>query len=75
MYAAPSSPKWTRKKAISAPSPFKSNELEQVHFAMGLPGLRYHDDDFYASQVMSTVLGGGMSSRLVQEIRERRGLA
>ena len=49
-------------------------ELEQVHFAMGLPGLRYHDDDFYASQVMSTVLGGGMSSRLFQEVRERRGL-
>ena len=49
-------------------------ELEQVHFAMGLPGLRYHDDDFYASQVMSTVLGGGMSSRLFQEVREKRGL-
>ena len=49
-------------------------DLEQVHFAMGLPGLRYHDDDFYASQVMSTVLGGGMSSRLFQEIRENRGL-
>ena len=42
---------------------------------MGFDGLAYDDDDFYALQVMSTLLGGGMSSRLFQEIRERRGLA
>jgi predicted Zn-dependent peptidase len=34
----------------------------------------YHDGDFYAAQVMSTALGGGMSSRLFQEVREKRGL-
>ncbi len=49
-------------------------DLEQVHFAMALPGLAYGDDDFYACQVMSTILGGGMSSRLFQEVREKRGL-
>ena len=42
---------------------------------VGFDGLAYDDDDFYALQVLSTLLGGGMSSRLFQEIRERRGLA
>ena len=49
-------------------------ELEQVHFTLALPALAYEDVDFYPMQVMSTVLGGGMSSRLFQEIREKRGL-
>ena len=49
--------------------------LEQAHLIVGFDGISYEDDDFYALQVMSTVLGGGMSSRLFQEIRERRGLA
>ena len=48
--------------------------LEQVHLVIGLEGLSYHDPDFYALQVFSTLLGGGMSSRLFQEVRERRGL-
>ncbi len=41
---------------------------------MALPGVTYDDPDFYAAQVMATVLGGGMSSRLFQEVREIRGL-
>lgn len=45
-----------------------------MHLAIGLEGLSYHDPDFYALQVFATVLGGGMSSRLFQEVRERRGL-
>lgn len=49
--------------------------LEQVHILMGLPGISYEDPDFYAMQVYSTILGGGMSSRLFQEVREKRGLA
>ncbi|MBM3489069.1 MAG: insulinase family protein [Alphaproteobacteria bacterium] len=52
----------------------EERELEQVHFAIAWPGVRYHDDDFYASQVLATTLGGGMSSRLFQEVREKRGL-
>jgi predicted Zn-dependent peptidase len=53
----------------------KERELEQVHLILGLPGFSYHDDDFYALQVLSAMLGGGMSSRLFQEVREKRGLA
>ena len=50
-------------------------DLEQAHVVVGFDGLAYDDDDLYALQVLSTLLGGGMSSRLFQEIRERRGLA
>ncbi len=53
----------------------KERDLEQVHLILGLPGVSYHDDDFYALQILSATLGGGMSSRLFQEVREKRGLA
>ncbi|NJO37010.1 MAG: insulinase family protein, partial [Rhizobiales bacterium] len=53
----------------------KERDLEQVHLILGLPAFSYHDDDFYALQVLSAMLGGGMSSRLFQEVREKRGLA
>lgn len=53
----------------------EDRDLEQVHLAIGFPGVGLHDDDLFASSVMSTMFGGGMSSRLFQEIRERRGLA
>jgi len=49
--------------------------LEQVHLVLGLKGIAYDDPDFYAQQVLATALGGGMSSRLFQEVREKRGLA
>jgi len=48
--------------------------LEQVHFALGFEGPGYRDDAIYTAQIFSTAFGGGMSSRLFQEIRERRGL-
>jgi predicted Zn-dependent peptidase len=41
---------------------------------LGHKGLSYRDPDFYAAQVFSGLLGGGMSSRLFQEVREKRGL-
>jgi len=53
----------------------EKRDLEQVHLALGWPGCSFHDDDYYIHQVYSTILGGGMSSRLFQEIREERGLA
>ena len=53
----------------------EERELEQVHLTLGFQGLPFRDDDFYAVQILSTVLGGGMSSRLFQEVREVRGLA
>ena len=49
-------------------------DLEQVHVVLGFSGLGYTDPDHYAASVLSTALGGGMSSRLFQEIREKRGL-
>ncbi|MCX7888779.1 MAG: insulinase family protein [Rhodobacteraceae bacterium] len=49
-------------------------DLEQVHFAMGFQGPAYRDKDLYTSQVYTTALGGGMSSRLFQKVREERGL-
>ncbi|MGJ0425259.1 M16 family metallopeptidase [Methylocystis sp.] len=50
-------------------------DLEQVQLAVGFHGIASTHDDYYASQVFTTILGGGMSSRLFQEIREKRGLA
>jgi predicted Zn-dependent peptidase len=52
----------------------EARDLEQAHVTLGFEGVTYDDADFYPSQVYSTVLGGGMSSRLFQEVREKRGL-
>lgn len=49
-------------------------DLEQVHLALAFEGPQYRDPDYYTAQVFSGVLGGGMSSRLFQEVREKRGL-
>jgi predicted Zn-dependent peptidase len=48
--------------------------LDQIHIVLGLPGPDRSAEDFHAARVASTALGGGMSSRLFQEIREKRGL-
>jgi predicted Zn-dependent peptidase len=50
-------------------------KLEQLHLMMGFEAASFHEPDYYAWQVLSTLLGGGMSSRLFQEVREKRGLA
>jgi predicted Zn-dependent peptidase len=50
-------------------------ELEQVHFCLGTKGLQYNHSLRFGSYILNTILGGGMSSRLFQEIRENRGLA
>jgi predicted Zn-dependent peptidase len=55
-------------------SHIEKRELEQVHIAMALPGVAVTDPTLYSLQVFTNVLGGGMSSRLFQEARERRGL-
>ena len=49
-------------------------DLEQAHFALSLESASYLDDDIYTAQIYATALGGGMSSRLFQEVREKRGL-
>ncbi|KFC75276.1 putative Zn-dependent peptidase [Bosea sp. LC85] len=48
---------------------------EQVHLVLGFPGQPFRDGAHYPLQVFSSVLGGGLSSRLFQEVREQRGLA
>lgn len=50
-------------------------DLEQLHVTMAFEGLSFDAPDVYAAQVFSNLVGGGMSSRLFQEIREERGLA
>jgi len=50
-------------------------DLEQVHLVLGFEGIAIDDERIYAAQVLSSLLGGGMSSRLFQEVREARGLA
>ena len=49
-------------------------DLDQAHLVLGFPAVGYADPDFHAAMLLSTLLGGGMSSRLFQEIREKRGL-
>jgi predicted Zn-dependent peptidase len=49
--------------------------MEQVHLCIGTPGLSLTDPKRFAFSLLNTLLGGNMSSRLFQEIRERRGLA
>ena len=50
-------------------------DLEQTQWTLGFPGIQQGDPEFYTSAVLSTLLGGGMSSRLFQEVREKHGLA
>jgi predicted Zn-dependent peptidase len=52
----------------------QGRDLEQLHLVLGFPGLNLGDPDYYAASVLSTAFGGGMSSRLFQEVREKRGL-
>jgi predicted Zn-dependent peptidase len=53
----------------------RNKELEQSHVCLGTSGYRQDHEDRYASYVLNTVLGGSMSSRLFQNVREKRGLA
>ena len=52
----------------------EGRDLDQVHIVLGFPAVAYGDPDYYPAMLLSTLLGGGMSSRLFQEVRERRGL-
>lgn len=70
----------TRTSITPAPANYQGGaalfekELEQSHVILGFEGIARTDEDFYTAQALSTVLGGGMSSRLFQEVREKRGL-
>ena len=53
----------------------RQKELEQSHVCLGMPALPQNHPDRYVSYALNTVLGGSMSSRLFQNVREKRGLA
>lgn len=65
----PMSPPMSRKTAVN-----EIRDLSQVHLCLGVSGLPYAHEDRYTLSILNTILGGGMSSRLFQEIREKRGL-
>ena len=52
----------------------RNKDLEQVHFALALEGPNYLDPKIYTAQIFASVMGGGVSSRLFQEVREKNGL-
>jgi len=52
----------------------EARDLEQLHLLLGFNGAAQMDDDYFTAMLHSTILGGGMSSRLFQEVREKRGL-
>jgi predicted Zn-dependent peptidase len=54
---------------------FVGKETEQYHVCLGAPGIAYDDDRRYALRVLDNILGGTSSSRLFQEVRDKRGLA
>jgi predicted Zn-dependent peptidase len=53
----------------------ESRDIEQLHLLLGYQGVPLNDPDYYTVSVLSTLFGGGMSSKLFQEVREKRGLA
>ena len=52
----------------------EERDLDQIHIVLGFPSVAHREPDYYPTQLLSVLLGGGMSSRLFQEIRENRGL-
>lgn len=54
---------------------FEKRDIEQTHLVLGFKGFDYDSEHYYAAMIFSTLFGGGMSSRLFQEIREKLGLA
>lgn len=67
------------ERLLTAPEPARRvvcryKDTEQVHLCIGTPGLALDSEKIYVFQIINTILGGGLSSRLFQEIREQRGL-
>jgi predicted Zn-dependent peptidase len=72
-FAGPASP-LPEPARFGGGSHVEKRDLEQVHIAMALPGIAVTDPTIYSLEAFTNILGGGMSSRLFQEARERRGL-
>ncbi|RSM36716.1 insulinase family protein [Amycolatopsis balhimycina DSM 5908] len=74
--AMPFAPRAGRTRIKTVPKlALHTDDTEQAHVMLGLRSLSRHDDRRFALSVLNAALGGGMSSRLFQEIREQRGLA
>jgi predicted Zn-dependent peptidase len=76
----PISPNGWERNPVQHPTPAYQSynidrKLEQVHFCMGTDAPNRTSDERFAFAVLNTILGGGTSSRIFQEVRERRGLA
>ena len=78
-FGADAVPAGPREMTASAPggtgTRLLNRKTEQAHLVLGMPGVARQDDRRWALGVLAAVLGGGMSSRLFQEVREKRGLA
>ncbi len=72
--AAPQS--WSGYRAMSSQVPYRilGRDIEQTQLEIGFRAFSYHDDLRYAFRVLNTMLGGNMSSRLFQQLREKLGL-
>jgi predicted Zn-dependent peptidase len=66
---------YTEEGRYQGGTSYVKQDFEQVHLVVGFEGLSYHDPAIYTAQILTHILGGGMSSRLFQEVREKRGLA
>ncbi|UMZ73419.1 M16 family metallopeptidase [Natranaerofaba carboxydovora] len=54
---------------------YKYKDIEQAHYCLALPGIAYNDEKIYQLSLLNNILGGSMSSRLFQNVRELKGLA
>lgn len=74
--ARPEAPERTeRARSVTAGESHTARDIEQVNVVLGVKGMTRSDERRFALGVLNTALGGGTSSRLFQEVRERRGLA
>ncbi|WP_296431609.1 pitrilysin family protein [Yoonia sp.] len=72
--AVPRAPELLQPAKFGGGERRENKALEQVHFALALEGPTYLDPAIYTAQIYANAMGGGMSSRLFQEVRENRGL-
>jgi len=72
---APSAPSVATKAQYQGGEKRVKRKLEQLHLMLGFEAVSFSHPDYYIWQVLATLLGGGMSSRLFREVREKRGLA
>ncbi|WP_068775164.1 pitrilysin family protein [Paenibacillus sp. FJAT-26967] len=74
-FANSGAPAAQEEPAFMSERVFQSKQTEQNHICLSLPGLSLREDNLYPMVLLNNAIGGGMSSRLFQEIREKRGLA